>query len=206
MFRYRYGSIRFVSVPWSGLVLAVICSMFLSACFKPGDQNGTRTSGEQSMAFGVIEVKSIGPNPRQFSTRLRFFDVIHVATQERTRVMVEPDAQIFLISLRPGHYEVIRMQMNAGPFRAEFSITMRFQIRANQLNYLGTWQLNVDTPRTQRMVRMEVTENSPNWEDIFEAHPNLQEQSVVHALPELATHQARMYVVAPMPKVKYFYR
>ena len=45
-----------------------------------------------------------------------------------------------------------------------------------------------------------------NWEEIFEAHPNLQEQSVVHALPELATHQARMYVVAPMPKVKYFYR
>lgn len=180
--------------------------MFLSGCFTVGARNVTGERGDQSLAFGGIDIETIGPNPRQFPARLRFFDVIHVSTQERTRVMVEAEAQTFSVFLIPGHYEVIRLQFNEGPFRAEVSVTMRFHIPANQLTYLGTWQLKVDTPRTQRMVRMEVPEKNPDWEEVFEADPILKGKIVVNSFPELTTHQARMYVVAPIPKVPYFYR
>lgn len=171
-----------------------------------GAQNVTGERGDQSLVFGGIALETIGPNPRQFPARLRFFDVINVSTQERTRVMVGAEAQTFSVFLLPGHYEVIRLQFNEGPFRAESSVTMRFHIAANQLTYLGTWQLKVDTPRTQRMVRMEVPQKNPNWEEVFEGDPTLKGKFVVNSFPELTTRQARMYVVAPYPKVPYFYR
>ncbi len=206
MFRNCYASRHLVwgmiRVPFSIAIL----SMFLSGCFTMGAQNVTGERGDQSLVFGGIDLETIGPNPRQFPARLRFFDVIHVSTQERTRVMVGAEAQTFSVFLLPGHYEVIRLQFNEGPFRAESSVTMRFHIPANQLTYLGTWQLKVDTPRTQRMVRMEVPQINPNWEEVLEADTTLKGKSVVNSFPELTTHQARMYVVAPYPKVPYFYR
>lgn len=206
MFPYCHTSRRLVwgslGVPFS---LAIL-SLFLSGCFTAGDQSVTRERGDQSMAFGGIDIETIGPNPRQFPARLRFFDVVNVSTQERTRVMVESEAQTFSVFLMPGHYEVVRLQITEGPFRTESSITMRFHISPNQLTYLGTWQLKVDTPRTQRMVWMEVSEKNSKWEKAFEAHPILKGKSVGNSFPELTVHQARMYVVAPIPKVKYFYR
>ncbi|GJL69713.1 MAG: hypothetical protein NPIRA06_23480 [Nitrospirales bacterium] len=180
--------------------------MFLSGCFTVGAENVTGERGDQSLAFGGIDIEIIGPNPRQFPTRLRFFDVIDVSTQERTRVMVEAETQTFSVSLLPGHYEVIRLQFNEGPFRAEVSVTMRFHIPANQLTYLGTWQLKVDTPRTQRMVRMEIPEKNPNWGAVFEADPILKGKFVVNSFPQLSTHKTRLFVVSPIPKVPYFYR
>ena len=206
MFPYCYTSRRFVWGTLGAPFSIAILSMFLSGCFTVGAQNVTRERGDQSLAFGRIDIETIGPNPRQFPARLRFFDVVHVSTQERTRVMIESEAQTFSVFLIPGHYEVVRLQFNEGPFRAESSVTMRFQISATQLTYLGTWQVKVDTPRTQRMVWMEVSEKSPNWEKAFEAHPILKDKSVVNSFPEFTSHQARMYVVAPIPKVKYFYR
>lgn len=206
MFRYCNASRHFVWGSFRAHFLIAILSIFLSSCFTVGAQNVTGEGGDQSLAFGGIDIETIGPNPRQFPTRLRFFDVIHVSTQERTRVMVEAEAQTFSVLLLPGHYEVIRLQFNEGPFRAESSVTMRFRIPANQLTYLGAWQLKVDTPRTQRMVRMEIPQKNPNWEEVFEADTILKGKSVVNSFPELTTHQARMYVVAPVPKVPYFYR
>ncbi len=206
MFRNCYASRHLV---WGTIRVTfsiAILSMFLSGCFTVGAQNVTGERGDQSLVFGGIDLETIGPNPRQFPARLRFFDVIHVSTKERTRVMVGAEAQTFSVFLLPGHYEVIRLQFNEGPFRAESSVTMRFHIPTNQLTYLGTWQLKVDTPRTQRMVRLEVPQKNPNWEEVFEGDTTLKGKFVVNSFPELTTHQARMYVVAPYPKVPYFYR
>lgn len=206
MFPHCYTSRRFL---WRALVAPfsiAISSMFLSGCVTVGTQNVIPERGDQSMVFGGIAIETIGPNPRQFPTRLRFFDVVHVSTQERTRVMIQPEAQTFSVALRPGHYEVVRLQITQGPFRTESAITMRFHISDNQLTYLGIWQLKVDTPRTQRMVWIEVSEKNSNWEKAFEGHPILKGKSVVSSFPEFTTHEARMYVVAPYPKAPYFYR
>jgi hypothetical protein len=206
MFLYCYTSRRFL---WGALVAPfsiAISSMFLSGCVTVGAQNVISERGDQSMAFGGIVIETIGPNPRQFPARLSFFDVVHDSTQERIRVMIESEAQRFSVLLSPGHYEVVRLQITQGPFRTESSIPMRFHISANQLTYLGTWQLKVDTPRTQRMVWIEVSEKNKNWEKAFEGHPILKDKTVVSSFPEFTTHQARMYVVAPIPKVPYFYR
>jgi hypothetical protein len=56
------------------------------------------------------------------------------------------------------------------------------------------------------MVRLEVPQKNPNWEEVFEGDTTLKGKFVVNSFPELTTHQARMYVVAPYPKVPYFYR
>ncbi len=88
MFPCCYTSRHFV---WGVHFFNVILSMFLSGCFTVGTQHVTGEPGDQSLVFGGIDIETIGPNPRQFPARLRFFDVIHVSTQERTRVMVEAE-------------------------------------------------------------------------------------------------------------------
>jgi len=162
--------------------------------------------GESSIVFGIIEVTEIGPNPRQFPARVGFVDVVHARTQKWTRIKINPTSQTFAVSLNPGHYEITRLQISEGPFTAQSYLSGTFNIAASDVTYLGTWQLNVDTPRTQRMMRFDVSEDSLNWDEVFEKYPAMKGKSVVSSFPTLLEKETRMYVVSPNPKLKYFYR
>ncbi len=181
-------------------------SFTLVACASV--QHNTLLEGQENQVagFGQVQLSTSGPNPRSFPAQLRFFDVVNIETQERTRVRIGKAEGAFTMSLNPGHYEIIRIQINEGPFMTESQISHTFQIKPNVLTYLGKWELDVDTPRTQRMVRIKISEDRSSWLAIVETEPRLKTKSVVNFLPEPIAGETRLYAVAPNPKVKYFYR
>ncbi|WP_454064478.1 hypothetical protein [Candidatus Nitrospira salsa] len=191
---------------WTVPLIIAVYGLLLPSCATVEGQAEMSEEGEPSIVFGRIEVNEIGPNPRQFPARVRFVDVVHVPTQDWTRIKINPTSQTFAVSLSPGRYEMTRLQVTEGPFTAQSYLSGTFNIAANDVTYLGTWQLNVDTPRTQRMITFDVSDGSLNWDEVFENYPAMKGKSVVNAFPKLVENQARLYAVAPNPKLKYFYR
>ncbi|MGB0910905.1 MAG: hypothetical protein ACPGYT_11130, partial [Nitrospirales bacterium] len=161
---------------------------------------------DRSLAIGEIVVYSKGKNPRQFPSQLRFFDVVNTISRDRTRVSVEKQEGAFSVPLEPGQYKVVRIQINEGPFMAESHVAWSFNMKSNAVTYIGKWELEVDTPRTERMVRLKVSEDRSSWNAIIEAEPELKSKAVVHSLAESVEDTTRLYAVAPNPKIKYFYR
>ncbi|WP_447970622.1 hypothetical protein [Nitrospira sp. M1] len=187
-------------------LLIAVCGCIFSACLSSSPDVLESQQREPSVAFGIIEVTEVGPNPRQFPARVRFIDVVHVSTRKQTRIMVNPELQTFTTSLHPGAYEMIRVQINEGPFMAESYLHATFEIPADAMTYLGRWQFAVETPRTQRMVSLTISEENRNWEEVRGRDPGMEGKTIVNAFPQLMNSQDRLYAVAPNPKLKYFYR
>ena len=206
MVLYSSGPNGFVWTHWFVSLLMAVCGLELLGCATSGVQGPATFKSEQFLTFGRVEVKDIGPNPRQFLSQLRFFDVVNTETKKRTRILVNKREGAFTASLEPGQYEVVRVQINEGPFMAESHVMRKFQINPDVVTYLGKWEFNVDTPRTQRMVRINISEDRSNWDAIIEDKPKLKTKTVVNSFPEPMAGETRLYAVSPNPKVKYFRR
>ena len=162
---------------------------------------------EPAIAFGLIKVRATGLYSRGYQTQLRFFHLLNLETEERIRVDVRSADKAFILALAPGHYEVIRVQINEGPFTMESHAALKFHIRPNKVNYLGTWQFEVDSPRTQRMVRLVIL-SEPSTRDLaLNRNTRLQDQPLLASLPQPTTDEFRLYGVAPaQSRAKYFNR
>ena len=186
--------------------LLVTCGVLLTACVGIPKQDFQDAKGEETTAFGLIKVRTTGPYSRGFDTELRFFHLLNLSTQERLRVDVQSSAKAFGLALDPGDYEVIRVQINEGPMMMESHVSLQFRVNPNKTTYLGTWEFDVDTPRTQRMLRMDISPDPPNWEEISLPHRTQKEGTMVVSLPEPLKDEVRLYIVAPNPKISYYYR
>ena len=184
----------------------VAYGLLLTACVAMPKQDLRDLKFEKATAFGFITVESIGPYSRGYETQLRFFHLLNRNTQERIRVDVQSSGKAFGLALDPGDYEVIRVQINEGPMMMESHVSLRFQVQPNKTIYLGAWEFDVDTPRTQRMLRMTISHESPNWEEISLPEGLLKEGTIAVSLIKPPHDEVRLYTVAPYPKTGYYYR
>ncbi len=182
------------------------CVVLMTACVGVAPQNWQWKQGEEPTAFGLIKVRPVGSYSRGYPTHLRFFHLLNLDTGERLRVNVQSAAKAFILNLAPGNYEVIRVQFNEGPMMMEAHVNFHFQVRPNETAYLGTWQFEVDTPRTQRMLRTEFFNEQATWEDASMIQQATNRKTMEVALPELKSEETRLYTVAPYPKFSYYYR
>ncbi|MDH5427201.1 MAG: hypothetical protein OEZ57_09410 [Nitrospirota bacterium] len=178
----------------------------MTSCVGVAQKDWQRGKGEESTAFGLIKVRTTGSYSRGYQTQLRFFHLLNLGTGERFRVGVQSAAKVFILDLAPGDYEVIRVQFNEGPMMMESHISLQFQVRPNKTTYLGIWQFDVDSPRTQRMLRAEIFDKQPNWEEIPMMHRVPNQNSMEVFLPKLESEEIRLFTVAPYPKISYYYR
>ena len=163
--------------------------------------------GEEVAAFGLIKVRATGTYSRGYQTQLRFFHLVNLETEERIRVNIQSADKAFILALPPGNYEVVRVQINEGPFTMESHAQLKFQVRPNGVNYLGTWKFEVDSPRTQRMVRLEIMSESSTRELALDRNTRLRGQPLLASLPQPTTDEFRLYGVAPaQSRAKYFRR
>lgn len=184
----------------------VTCGVLLTACAGVDKKDLMEDKGAETTAFGLIKVQVSGPTSRGFPTHLRFFHVVNLNTQERIRVDVKSAAKPFVLNLAPGDYEIVRVQFNEGPMRTESHVSLQFQIQPNRTTYLGTWQFDVDTPRTQRMLRMDFVDEQPNREEISMMHPSHKGETMVVSLPESQNDKVRLYIIPPYPKISFYWR
>ena len=164
----------------------------------------------ESVVVGVIQVETKGPYFRmhQKEALVRFFDVRNNKTGERTRIHIEPEAEMFVTKLSPGDYELFRIQIGEGPFRSESHVNMGFDVPEEKKTvYLGTWKLRVDPPKTVRMLRWDILSEASDRDLLVALSPDLSDKPVVISLPQPVTTQVRLFAVAPsQPRAKYFYR
>lgn len=182
-----------------------ICGGLLTACVGLPRQ-ASEAMGEDSTVQGFIQVRPSGPNTRGFVTQLRFFHVLNLGTQERFRVDIQSSDKGFSLALDPGNYEVIRVRINEGPMMMESHVSLPFQVLPNKNIFLGTWYMEVDSPRTQRMLRMEILSAQPQGEEFNDSQHSQRGENLVVMLPTVENNEVRLYTVAPYPKVNFYYR
>ena len=156
--------------------------------------------------FGSIQVKTIGINPRGYATQVRFIALTNTQTHERYRMQVNSDSDVIFLKLPVGEYSVDRVQFNEGPFLGEAHVHFNFHVSPDKTTYLGNWQFELETPRTIRQVQIYLSEGDPTVLKKV-ADRMVPEQSPIETVvPKPDRFVARVYSVAPYPKIKYFYR
>lgn len=182
-----------------------LCGGLLTACVGPPKQ-ASEAMGDESIVQGFIKVQPSGPYSRGFVTQLRFFHVLNLGTQERFQVDIQSAEKGFFLALDPGDYEVIRVRVNEGPMSMESHVSLPFQVLPNKHIFLGTWYMEVDSPRTQRMLRMEILSDQPQGDRFKDSQHSQKEEKLVSMLPKVERNEVRLYTVAPYPKVNFYYR
>ncbi|HNP28438.1 MAG TPA: hypothetical protein PKK23_05305 [Nitrospirales bacterium] len=182
-----------------------ICGSLLTACVGLPTQ-ASEARGNDGIVQGFVKVRPVEPNSRGFVTQLRFFHVLNLGTQERIRVDIQAAEKGFSLALDPGDYEVIRVRINEGFTMMESHVSLPFQVMPNTNTFLGTWYMEVDSPRTQRMLRMEILPDPPQGEEVNDTQQSKRDKNLVAMLPKVENNEVRLYTVAPYPKVNFYYR
>ena len=158
------------------------------------------------MAFGYIQVETKGPHPRIFPTKLRFFLLTNKETGARSRVNVNTESGVFSVRLPAGSYVVDRLQFSEGPFRVESHVELRFDVPEKKLAYLGSWHIELETPRTIRGVRIRILEGDAEFSEKFSSELGLDRTPVATVLPKPEMFETRGFMVDGQPNARYFRR
>ncbi len=191
------------------MVAVLLAGGLLPGCetLEPGRLEKGAQKG--SLVLGFIQVEAKGPIFRlhQEEPRVRFFDLKNIKTGEWTRVPLSEKATRFVTRLAPGRYKVFRIQLGEGPFRSESHVKLSFEVVAEKTVYVGIWRMQVDAPKTVRMLQWDVLDEMPDWDLLVALHPELDEKALAVSLPQPIANQTRLFAVAPaQPRAKYFYR
>ena len=203
---YKTGMLR---IEWVVVCVLISMGLFSGGCTTWGLHDPEAPPLDKSMVLGFIQVESNGPYFRMHQTEaaVRFFDVRHINTGKRTRVLMTENGERFVTELSPGHYELFRVQIGEGPFRSEAIVKMNFDVVADKAIFLGVWHLRVDPPKTVRMLNWEVRAKTLNGDPAPVLKSILGDHALEVSLPKPESTQNRLFAVAPsQPRAKYFYR
>ncbi len=194
-------------VSWTFAVLLAGWLFQGCATVEPGRLDEEAEKG--SLVLGFLRVEPTGPIFRlhQEEPHIRFLDVKNTQTGEWTRIPISEKATRFVTTLSPGQYEIFRIQLGEGPFRSESYVNLNFEVLPDKTMYVGIWRMQVDAPKTVRMLQLDVLDELPDWDLLVTLHPELDEKALAVSLPQPTTNQSRLFAVAPsQPRSKYFYR
>lgn len=124
-------------------------------------------------------------------------------TGERSRVNVNSQSGVFSVRLPAGRYVVDLMQFSEGPFRVESPVQLTFQVPTRKLAYLGSWQFELETPRTIRLVRIRIFEEEAEFSEKFSTGLGLEQTPIATVLPKPETFETRGFMVDGQPNARY---
>jgi len=171
-----------------------------------GPQEISSDSTTHELAFGYVRVETKGPHPRIYPAKLRFFFLTNEETGTRSRVNVNAESGVFSVRLPAGRYAVDRVQFSEGPFRVESHVQLRFHVPEKKLAYLGSWQIELETPRTIRGVKIRILEGEADFSKKFSAVLGSERTPVATVLPKPETFETRGFMVDGQPNARYFRR
>ena len=177
----------------------------LTGCVS-GLQDSTQDLMTDELAFGYVQVETKGRYPRMYPAKLRFFFVTNEETGERSRVNVNSQSGVFSVRLPVGRYVVDRVQFSEGPFRVESHVELTFHVPEKKLAYLGSWQIELETPRTIRGVRIRILEGEAEFSKKFSTELGLDRTPIATVLPNPETFETRGFMVDGQPNARYFRR
>ena len=205
----NFGKTGHRQIAWMANGLLILMCLLMVGCSTWDVHNPEDSISNESIVLGIVQLKARGPYFRmhQSAAQVQFFDVRNTQTGKRTRVDMTENAERFVTNLSPGHYELFRIQIGEGPFRSEAQVNLSFDVVAEKVTYLGVWQMQVDPPKTVRMLQWEVVAETPNWNPVQLLNPIIGDHPLEVSLPKPEFNQNRLFAVAPsQPRAKYFYR
>ena len=185
--------------------LAGLSLVMASSCVS-GVQETALDSTTHELVFGCVRVETKGSHPRMFSAKLRFFNLTNEVTGARSRVNVNTESGVFSVRLPAGRYVVDRVQFSEGPFRVESHVELTFQVPEKKVVYLGSWHIELETPRTIRGVRIRILEGEAEFSKKFSTEFGLERTPIATVLPKPETFETRGFMVDGQPNARYFRR
>ena len=189
-----------------GRLFLAISSLVLATGCVSAPQEIPLDSAPHELAFGDVRVEIKGPNPRIYPARLRFFFLTNQETGVRSRVNVNPESGVFSARLPAGRYVVDRLQFSEGPFRVESHVQLTFHVPEKKLIHLGSWHIELETPRTIRGVKIRILEGEADLSKKFSDKLGLERTPIVTVLPKPETFETRGFMVDGQPNARYFRR
>ena len=183
------------------------CLCIMTGCVHQLQAIPAPESLKGSVVFGQIHVWQAEPSGRIFLPELASFEFIRQEGGARYRVEVEADTSWFAIPLEPGEYQVTRLIMREGEFRASAEVPLRFESPTQGLAYIGKWSIQVEAPNFRRELVFKV-ETAPT-EALVELrlrYPRINLKQVVTRLTEPTIVRARLYEMTPYPRFRWFNR
>lgn len=189
-----------------GKILLMVLSLMAGMGCVSGVPETATDATTHELAFGYIQVETKGRYPRNYPAKLRFFLLTNQETGVRSRVNVDTESGVFSVRLPAGRYVVDRVQFSEGPFRVESHVQLAFQVPEKKLAYLGSWQFELETPRTIRLVRIRILEGEAEFSKKFSRRLGLERTPIATVLPKPETFETRGFMVDGQPNARYFRR
>ena len=187
------------------IFLGSVFLVLVTGCVS-GLPDASPDSTTHELAFGYVQVETKGRYPRSYPAKLRFFLLMNQETGERLRVNVDSGSGVFSVRLPAGRYVVDRVQFSEGPFRVEAHVQLTFDVPEKKLAYLGSWQIELETPRTIRGVKIRILEEEAEFSKKFSADLGLDRMPIATVLPKPETFETRGFMVDGQPNARYFRR
>ena len=151
-----------------------------------------------------------GDRARKFGPTLREIELIEQRHGTRYRITVGGADTLFAVFLPPGRYDVNRVQINEGPFLSVAQTPLSIALNEGPLVFSGTWRFGVDSPKYGREVLLSVSTDEESrtllQDKVRAEYPTLADSPLITVLPVPTEMQARLFEVAPYPRVPRYFR
>jgi hypothetical protein len=191
------------------LSIGALC-LILSGCATELPVMPAATDLSENLVIGRVVTNITGNIKRIYAPELRSFEVVNMGNHERFRVEVQSADEYFLLTLRPGTYELSRVQISEGPFLSMAQLSASFVLKPSVMTFLGTWHFGVDSPKYGRQVVVSMTHNEQDQERarqfVKDTYPIYHARDPVMLIPEPSHEEARLYEVMPYPRILGYFR
>lgn len=189
------------------LTLFITFQLGLWGCVNSFPVHPTEVPPDSSLVFGRIASDLSGPSNRRYQPEIRFFEITNSQTKERYRVDVEAKDSSFYLPLPDGEYEVTRIQIQEGVFRAMAHLSLKFHIEKKGIYDLGVWDIQVSSPFYDRRMTFSVSSHSDSSEGVsLGDYPELSHLPITSLSLNPDVFEARLFEVVPYPRFRYFMR
>ena len=189
---------------------AAFLFLFLPACVTELPVGPEEGLVQSNVAVGRVVAVLTGERSRIYEPAVRSFEVQNRRTKERVTVEVESNDERFIVPLEPGDYELIRVQINEGPFLSMAQLGSVFSVGQDPVTYVGIWRFGVDSPKYGRMLSVSMINDEEDrtqaLDTLASKDPSLDLRRVTTVLPNPTEQQARLYEVMPYPRVPRYFR
>jgi hypothetical protein len=131
-------------------------------------------------------------------------------TNDRAQVEVESADRLFSLQLPVGLYDLTRVQIGEGPFMSMADFSATFNVLSEKSIYVGTWTINVDTPRYGRMAVLSVTSSEEDQteaaQELLNDLPGVRNDAPAVSLLAVTNEETRLYEVMPYPRYPRYFR
>jgi hypothetical protein len=184
--------------------------LFAPGCVKELPAVPDEPMVQSNVAVGRVVAVLTGEGRRIYEPAVRSFEIQNRQTKERITVEVESNDERFVVPLAPGDYELIRVQINEGPFLSVAQLGSVFSVGQDAVTYVGIWRFGVDSPKYGRMVSVSMINDEEDRAEALDTlaskHPSFDGRAVATVVPDPAELQTRLYEVMPYPRVPRYFR